>query len=244
MKKNIEYIGRAYKENYSVNHKKNVHNYDIPYQVILKYLHNYSSDIKILDAGCGNGRYARKIYNQTDYKNITAIDIFDNNIENIKFINSSVDETPFEKKSFDFIYSLSVVYYTKSIKKTLEEMSRLLKPGGIIIITTFNNFSSFALIRKLKRKLFTNTKYMLSEISFFSPGYYIRIAKNNNLKIIEHSGYCFPQYAQFLNYLEAKSYKTNIFPNIIKPSKNKAISKIKAYLGYHQIIVLQKENEI
>ncbi len=239
MKNTNSKVAELYKKNYTSAHKQTVHDYDISYQIIISHLKKFNTNAKILDAGCGNGRYANKIYNQTFYKRISAIDLFDNSFDNISFQKASVESLPFNDNTFDLVYSISVVYYSDDVTKAINELKRVLKPGGILIITAFNKWSIFSIFRKIKRILQLKSKYSLSNINFLKPKFYLGLFPKHMYKILECNGYFFPLYPQLLNYLSNKCNINNFAPKIM-PSSNKLISKLKANFGYHQIIVAKK----
>ena len=82
---------------------------------------NYS--IYILDAGCGNGNYARQLAFQ-GYNNIFAVDLFDKVLlDNGQYVQASIDCLPYHKNVFDFIYSNSVIFYLDNPEHAIIEYS-------------------------------------------------------------------------------------------------------------------------
>ena len=232
-------LAENYKKNYSKSHKLTIHEYDIPFQAINKYIKRFPADSFILDAGCGNGRYAKQLLRKR-YSNIYAVDIFLNEFENISFAKASIDDLPHENNKFDFIYCLSVIHYLENIEKGINELERILKPNGILLFTAFNRFSIYAIIRRIKKKLKLDNKYSLNKLTFLSSSQYKKILRNNGFEIIEINGYLLPQYTQLLNYLEFRGCNTRLAPKI-NLSNNKLISGLKADFGYHTIFIVKKK---
>jgi len=94
---------------------------------------------RILDAGCGTGGMAEKMLK---FGSVTAVDInkvaldFAQKKHLTKIIKASVENLPFRNDSFDTVVCLDVLYHQK-IKddlKALQELYRVLKKGGIIIL--------------------------------------------------------------------------------------------------------------
>jgi SAM-dependent methyltransferase len=104
-----------------------------------KYL---SSADKVLDLGCGNGRFYPALRN-ADYLGIDVsselIKIAKKNYPEARFEVSSIESIP--DKSFDKIYSLAVLHHIPSRKlrlKFLKEIKRSLKDEGYLILTVWN----------------------------------------------------------------------------------------------------------
>lgn len=96
---------------------------------------------KILDAGCGNGRWLRWIQD-LGFRQLFGVDIRDQEINEarqlnpgINFYNTSISSLPFEDNYFDFII-LSEVFSSiledRLIEDSTKELLRVLAPGGAI----------------------------------------------------------------------------------------------------------------
>ncbi len=95
----------------------------------------------LLDAGCSYGYGTRFL--KTKSKNTFAIDLDELHIEiassrykDVKFAVGSVEETTFQDNFFDEIVILDVLEHTSNKINTLNEMYRILKPGGTIVVST------------------------------------------------------------------------------------------------------------
>lgn len=115
--------------------------YTSTHELILSLVSKFKpkgEQIKILDAGCGTGLLAKKL---DKFGEVYAID---ESAEAIKFSKkrglknlkrASVDNIPFKNSSFDIITCMDVIYH-KGVddQRAIDEFSRVLKPGGIIIL--------------------------------------------------------------------------------------------------------------
>lgn len=110
---------------------------------------NLSKNSKILDVGCGAGMMVKEIANKgyeilgMDYSyNMIrkAKDICNAKVD-INFLQGDIESLPFENSVFDIVLCLGVITYLKSEEKALLEMSRVLKPGGTMILSILNKFS-------------------------------------------------------------------------------------------------------
>jgi SAM-dependent methyltransferase len=110
-------------------------------------------NLKILDWGCGPARIIRHLpsvigngctYFGTDY-NPKSIDWCSQNLPGIAFnLNSLEAKLPYPNEFFDVIYGISIFTHLseKMHYDWFGELSRILKPGGIMFLTTQgNNFT-------------------------------------------------------------------------------------------------------
>jgi ubiquinone biosynthesis O-methyltransferase len=112
---------------------------------------NLYKNSKILDVGCGAGMMAKEIANR-GYE-ISGIDYSYNMVKKAKdickvntnfsihFLQGDVESLPFKDSVFDAVLCLGVITYLKSEQKALREISRILKPGGTMILSILNKFS-------------------------------------------------------------------------------------------------------
>ena len=122
------------------------------------------SDKEVLDIGCASGYYT-KLYSKR-CKKIIGIDPNENliNIANernpeIKFIRSGAEKLPFGKETFDIVIMSDVLEHVRDEEKSLNEVYRVLKRNGKLMITVPNkglfdfldvdNYSWY--VRKFKR---------------------------------------------------------------------------------------------
>ncbi len=93
---------------------------------------------RVLDLGSGNGLISEYIQKNTgayfsciDFSK-AAIDFGKDNIvnEKITFQEMDMNKLEFEDNSFNSIISIDTLYFVKDLEKTIDEIFRILKPGG------------------------------------------------------------------------------------------------------------------
>ena len=214
----------------------------------LKYMRYFlpaEKSITILDAGCGNGRYAFQL-EQDGYKNIYAVDLFEN-MRTDRFIyhQSSIDKLPFENSFFDFIYCNSVIFYLQNPETAIIEFNRVLKNGGILLITAHTKHSLFTLWRCIKRWAGSKSAQHLTGVKFYSAKQYCILLNRNGFKIVRVDGYklSFFIYPTYQKVARACYKFLNMKLPLLKNSitRSKLMAKLKSIFGYHSIIVAKNE---
>ena len=109
---------------------------------------NLGKDAIIWDVGCGAGRFsnyaAEAGYNVfgMDYSLgmvSKAVSICNSgNQPTVAFLQGDVETLPFKDLSVDVIVCLGVITYLKSEDAALRELERVLKPGGVLILSILN----------------------------------------------------------------------------------------------------------
>lgn len=109
--------------------------------------HMVPNSSRVLDWGCGPGRVIRhlppllgpqfQVYG-TDY-NLKSVKWCKKNLASIHFNHNTGDaKLPYANDFFDLIYGISVLTHLSRVEHIfwIEELSRVLKPGGLLLLTT------------------------------------------------------------------------------------------------------------
>jgi arsenite methyltransferase len=101
------------------------------------------SDAQVLDVGCGSGWAARLLAQQAHAGQVVGIDVSDEmigvareqskSLANVEFRVASAESLPFPDNSFTHAFSMESLYYYADIGKALNEVYRVLKPGGVFV---------------------------------------------------------------------------------------------------------------
>ena len=110
----------------------------------------YTGGMDVLDVGCGQGidvsQYAEA------GANVTGIDLTPKHAElaakhvasiglEAEIINGDAEQLPFEDNSFDRVSSNGVLHHTPDMPAALQEIQRVLRPGGEARIIVYNSHS-------------------------------------------------------------------------------------------------------
>jgi malonyl-CoA O-methyltransferase len=97
---------------------------------------------RVLDAGCGKGRFARIFHEREPEAEIWGLDISEAMLrfvpEGIHTRAGSMTEMPFPDGFFDGAYATESLEHAVEIEKAVAEICRVVKPGGHIAIIDKN----------------------------------------------------------------------------------------------------------
>lgn len=115
---------------------------EIEEPIVKKLLEKYSLG-EVVDLGCGTGRYS--LYLDSLGHSVTGIDISEDMInlartksKKVRFVQGDMRKLPFGDNEFDFAVSGLAIHYVKNLEETIKEFSRVLKPGGQLIISSIH----------------------------------------------------------------------------------------------------------
>jgi 2-polyprenyl-3-methyl-5-hydroxy-6-metoxy-1,4-benzoquinol methylase len=106
------------------------------------------SNKKLLDAGCGTGWFSRVAAERG--ANVTSMDLGDNLLAKVALkcsserVVGSILNIPLSDNDFDIVISSEVIEHVPDPLRAMQELYRVLKPGGIMILTTPNKIWYFA----------------------------------------------------------------------------------------------------
>jgi len=113
-------------------------------------LKNIKKSSSILEVGCGDGRSMNDLLEISE--NLTGLDIDENTVKiaterfskckNVKIILCNANSLPFKNESFDYVICIGTFANFGETKfEVLEEMKRVLKKEGKIIISVYSDES-------------------------------------------------------------------------------------------------------
>ena len=96
----------------------------------------------MLDVGCGGGFTIRRLLKRSKDAQVYGIDISEESVAKAKKVNAEVldkqvfitqgsaEKLPYEDKKFDLVTAVETVYFWPNLPNCLQEVRRVLKPGG------------------------------------------------------------------------------------------------------------------
>ncbi|HBJ1648201.1 MerR family transcriptional regulator [Clostridium botulinum] len=163
-------IKEQYNSDKNLNLRTNLHSYNINKIDWDKWCFkkmNLSGGKKILELGCGVGKLWTKNQEFIDKDSEVILSDFSpnmlkcakNNLKNImykfKYKKINAENIPYDDESFDVVIAAHMLYFVTDIEKALSEIKRILKPDGIVYITT-NSCDSMIELNSLTEKFDSN----------------------------------------------------------------------------------------
>lgn len=137
---------------------------------------------KVLDIGCGRGMLLEEIKERGCEVYGTEVNPKSQKIcekKGIKFYSGEVEELKFDDNFFDTVILWHVVEHLEKPQQTIQEILRILKPGGRLFISTPN-------IKSYLRKIFGEfwiAWYIPCHLYYFSKDSIVNLFKQTDFKI-------------------------------------------------------------
>lgn len=131
---------------------KGIEEYHYKLHPWLPKIYNFSKyeGKRVLEVGCGQGvdlsRFAK------NGANVTGIDLTEEGIRiarerfrilglNGNLLVEDAENLPFQENYFDMVYSHGVLHHTPDTQKAIDEIHRVLKPGGDCVVLIYHKYS-------------------------------------------------------------------------------------------------------
>lgn len=113
-----------------------------------------SSSAKILDLGCGAGPLIASLAERgipavgVDYSfdmvKLASTEVGEVSSNSVNLLQANCEQLPFEDNYFDCVICLGLISFLEEIEPTIKEVQRILKPGGLMVISFRNTFREIA----------------------------------------------------------------------------------------------------
>lgn len=155
--------------------------------------------LDILDVGCGGGLISMPLSQKG--ANVTAIDASSRNIESAKnqatkqnvkidYRNTTIEELCRDLKKYDVVICLEVIEHVANIEDFVANLASIIKPGGMLIISTINRNVKSYLLAILMAEYILNwvPKHTHDHTKFLKPSELNSFLSKNNMILKELKG--------------------------------------------------------
>lgn len=154
------------------------------YQLIAEDILNYCSEGRMLDIGTGPGWILEKLHQATPNIELVGLDISPSMIakakknmadlglaNKIQIEQGDVRKIPFQDSSFDVVLSTGSLHHWKKPLEGIDEIYRVLKPGGHALLYDIVSDTPKSVMQKAKEE-FGNLKMFLLWLHAFEEPFY------------------------------------------------------------------------
>ncbi|HAL45299.1 MAG: hypothetical protein A2Y12_06455 [Planctomycetes bacterium GWF2_42_9] len=198
----------------------------------------YAKNKVVLDDGCGSGYGSFHLISNGAQK-VTGIDLSQEAIEyanekyknkNLNFIQMDVTKLNFNDNTFDTLTSFQVIEHIKEVDKYLNEIKRVLRNGGVALITTPNK-QTYSPNTIGPENPFHVKEYYLEELKNLLDIYFskVQILGVNHSKKVDNledsAAYSFRKNVRIILQKINMAFLFNLIPQKIKTSILRKLNK-------------------
>lgn len=207
-------VKEQYKSDKNLNIRSNLHSYNINKIDFDKWCFdqiNFPSDSRVLELGCGTGKFWLKNKDNIDKSLDITLSDFSKSMLKIakdklkevdykfKYEEINMENIPYEDNSFDVVIAEHMIYFAPNVEKALSEIRRVLKTGGVLYASA-NSCETMAELNKLVEKFD-------SSLGIDNNGYSTRFELENGEGILK----------KYFNSVEVEILEGKIIVNQAEP---------------------------
>lgn len=131
-------------------------------KTITDYMQKYSlnENSSVLEIGCGLGHlnHCHPNWKGLEYSSTAAILAKNLYGDDLNISEGDARELPFTSNSVDFLYSFAALEHIPKVEKAFSEIERVLKPGGVAILSPAWNCRPWT-VKKLQQRPYSELKF-------------------------------------------------------------------------------------
>jgi ubiquinone/menaquinone biosynthesis C-methylase UbiE len=118
------------------------------HHAIIKKLSGERNLGEVIELGCGTGYFTKVICENSG--KVIATDLSDEMLEqariqlkefqNVSVQKANCENTPYSSGRFDTVFMANLIHFVENPLKTLHESYRLLKTGGLLLLTSYTSY--------------------------------------------------------------------------------------------------------
>jgi ubiquinone/menaquinone biosynthesis C-methylase UbiE len=129
-------------------------------RLLARYLPARGDGLRLLDLGCGTGHYMKSLREQGF--EVAGVDASPAMLQHARTNNpgaeiheADVATLPFANGRFDYVLCIEVLRYLSNPTPAIQEIARVLKPGGIALVTATPvwNLNGYWMINQISRRM-------------------------------------------------------------------------------------------
>ncbi len=181
------------------------------------------NDLTVLDLGAGTGFFTDLL--ASSYKQVIGLDFSKDMLsfaqatrdKSIHWIEADAHKIPLQDNSIDFIYSNLVIQWCEPLDVAINEMLRVLKPGGLIIFTTLVDGTLYEL--KSSWKQVDDDQHV---IDFKTEEELAQLFNHDGARVIEHK--CQDIVLEYQNVIHLARELKGLGANHLPQKRNRGLS--------------------
>ncbi|MFE6054584.1 class I SAM-dependent methyltransferase [Kitasatospora sp. NPDC056446] len=107
----------------------------------------------VFDIGCGNGMFANRLRRERPDLRVVGVDISAGILAEMEkpVLVADAQALPFADDSADAVLALHMLYHVGDIQATIKDLARVLRPGGVLLVSTNSDTDKRELDRLWRR---------------------------------------------------------------------------------------------
>ena len=214
-----------------------------------------NSELTILDVGCGTGQYTQAL---TKLGKVVGVDVSPeairlnsmNSNPNSFLIRGCAEKLPFPEERFDLVWATSIIEHLREDRAALQEIVRVLKPGGKVVISVpahhflwghndelahhqrrYSQVELENLCRECRLKILRSTYY---GATLFPPALVVRKVKNRLSRV-------FPKLKEITDFrLASFPFFNRLFLAVLR-LENQGLKKVHPPFGMMLFLLAEKK---